>query len=147
MKNKLLIALLIASLAVNLALTLTWLRRPRITAAKQPGNSSLLLHPEQNKSVNEIIHDFKIESLLLKDDILGKRVEIIEEIASPECDAREVDRCVHELNELENKLNELYVNVIINISEVLDPDQRLMLLYNLSREWYALTPPASGREK
>lgn len=147
MKNRVLIALLIASLAVNLALFITLLRKPQRFTRPVKENTVMQLQSNQQNQLQDIIQEFKIEALLLKDEVLNTRIEIIEEIANPEYDLNQVRLLVAELNEIENRLNELYVNAIISIGEILDPEQRLMLLYRLSMDWYNLSGPLPGRNQ
>ncbi len=147
MKNRALTALLIASLAVNLALFITLLRKPQRFTRPVKENTVMQLQADQQNQLQDIIQEFKIEALLLKDEVLNTRIEIIEEIANPEYDLNQVRLLVTELNEIENRLNELYVNAIISIGEILDPEQRLMLLYRLSMDWYNLSGPLPGRNQ
>jgi Spy/CpxP family protein refolding chaperone len=141
--------LLALSLALNLAFLAglaykTW--RPR-RAAPAPGaqiRSDLTLSAAQEGRVRAVIHKFKIDSLMAKGDIRDKRVEIIEELGNPEFDPKKVGRLGDELNALENGLNRDFIAALLEINEILEPEQRLNMLYRLSRDWFFLTP---GREK
>jgi len=67
-------------------------------------------------------------------------VEIIEELGNPACDPQKVNSQNEELNGLENQLNRDFIATLLKINEILEPDQRLNLLYSLSRNWFFLTP-------
>jgi Spy/CpxP family protein refolding chaperone len=150
MKNSKLITFLLAiSLALNLAFLAALVYKRAFH--KKDGNRPPLemkndfhLSPGQEKQVGEIIHKFKIDSLLSKEEIRDKRVEIIEELGNPACDPQKVKSQNEELNQLENKLNRDFIAALLKINDVLEPSQRLNMLYRLSRSWFFLTPP---REK
>jgi len=86
------------------------------------------------------VRKFRIDSLLAKEEIRDKRVEIIEELGNPDCDPDTVQSLTGELNQLENRLNSDFVAALLKINEILEPGQRLSLLYRLSRNWFFLTP-------
>jgi len=137
--------LLAVSLALNLAflsaLVYKRIRYSRLT--RRPPvemKNDFQLSPVQGKQVREIIHKFKISSLLAKEEIRDKRVEIIEELGHPACDAKTVNDLTGELNQLENRLNGDFIATLLKINEILEPGQRLNLLYRLSRNWFFLTP-------
>ncbi len=68
--------------------------------------------------------------------ILGKRIAIVEAMGDPEFDPEDVKTKTGELNELENQLNLVFVNSLIEITNVLDNQQRLNFLIKLSRNWF-----------
>ncbi len=136
-------------LAVSLALNLAFLTalvykkvQYRKITRKPPleMKNDFSLSASQEKRVREIIHQFKIESLLAKEDIRDKRVEIIEELGNPACDPKSVNSLTGELNQLENQLNSDFIATLLKINDILEPSQRLNLLYRLSRHWFFLTP-------
>ena len=137
--------LLVVSLALNLAFlaALVYKRSLRNKNVPMPPlemKNDFNLSAGQEKQVREIIHKFKINSLLAKEDIRDKRVEIIEELGNPACDPQKVNSQNEELNGLENQLNRDFIAALLKINEMLEPDQRLNLLYSLSRNWFFLTP-------
>jgi len=139
-------------LAVSLALNLAFLaalvykrvRPKRITPPPLEIKSDFNLTADQEKHVRGIIHKFKIDSLLAKEGIRDKRVEIIEELGNPDCDPKTVNDLTGELNQLENQLNSRFIATLLEINEILEPSQRLNLLYRLSRNWFFLTPFHEG---
>jgi hypothetical protein len=143
--NKFVIFLLAVSLALNLAFlaALVYKRALHKKGASKPPlemKNDFLLSAGQEKQVREIIHRFKINSLLAKEDIRDKRVEIIEELGNPACAPKIVNNLTGELSQLENRLNRDFIAALLKINEILEPSQRLNLLYQLSRNWFFLTP-------
>jgi Spy/CpxP family protein refolding chaperone len=137
--------LLAVSLALNLAFLAALGYKKMLhgkTAPRPPleMKNDFSLSAEQEKQAHAIIHKFKINSLLAKEDIRDKRVEIIEELGNPDCDPKKVNSLAGELNQLENQLNIDFIATLLNINEILEPSQRLNLLYRLSRNWFFLTP-------
>ena len=136
-------------LALSLALNLAFLAalaykktQPRKSTVRpaQEIRSDFQLSTAQEEQVRAIIHKFKIDSLMAKEDIRDKRVEIIEELGNPDCDPKKVGSLGAELNGLENGLNSDFIAALLEINEILEPSQRLNMLYRLSRNWFFLTP-------
>jgi Spy/CpxP family protein refolding chaperone len=143
--NKTVAFLLAVSLALNLAflaaLVYKRMRHKKITPRPPlEMKNDFSLSAGQEKRVHEIIHKFKIDSLLAKEDIRDKRVEIIEELGNPDCDPGSVNSLTSELNLLESRLNSDFIATLLEINEILEPSQRLNLLYRLSRNWFFFTP-------
>jgi Spy/CpxP family protein refolding chaperone len=143
--NKILTFLLAISLALNLAFlaALVYKRSLHKKIGTMPPlemKSDFHLTAGQEKLVREIIRKFKINSLLSKEDIRDKRVEIIEELGNPACDPQKVNSLSDELNRLENQLNRDFIATLLKINEILEPSQRLTMIYSLSRNWFFLTP-------
>ena len=90
----------------------------------------------QDAKVREIVRKFKINSILFKEDILDKRVEIVEELGNPLCDPQKIAAKTEELNKLENQLNRDFIAALLKINDVLEPEQRLNMIYGLSRNWF-----------
>ena len=150
MKNRKIFTFLLAiSLALNLAFLAALVYKKTLHKKGIPRpplemKNDFLLSAGQEKQVGEIIHKFKINSLQSKEDIRDKRVEIIEELGNPACDPQKIKSQNEELNQLENQLNRNFIVALLKISDVLEPSQRLNMLYRLSRSWFFLTP---SREK
>lgn len=147
--NKFLTFLLTISLVLNLAFlaALVYKRAFHKKDGTRPPlemKNDFSLSAGQEKQMREIIHKFKINSLLAKEDIRDKRVEIIEELGNPACDPQKVNNLIDELNQLENQLNRDFIAALLKTNDILEPSQRLNLLYRLSRNWFFLTP---SREK
>jgi uncharacterized membrane protein len=131
--------LLIVSLALNLAFLagFAYQRLPRRAPAPPPEfRGDLDLAAGQDARVREIVRKFKIQSILFKEDILEKRVEIIEELGSPLGDPETIAAKTEELNQLENQLNRDFIAALLAINAVLEPEQRLNMIYQLSRNWF-----------
>jgi Spy/CpxP family protein refolding chaperone len=146
MKNRKILTFILAiSLALNLAFlaALVYKRAFHKKSGTPPPleiKNDFRLSAAQKKKVGEIIHKFKINSLLSKEDIRDKRVEIIEELGNPDCDPQKVKSQNEELNQLENQLNRDFISTLLKVNDILEPSQRLNLLYRLSRNWFFLTP-------
>lgn len=130
--------LLTVSLALNLAFVAAFVyrRHARRPPAPPQFRSDLGLAADQDARVREIVRKFKLGSILHKEDILSKRVEIIEELGDPQCDREAVARMTEELNGLESQINRDFINALLAISDILAPEQRLNLIYHLSRNWF-----------
>jgi len=138
-KNRITALLLVLSLALNLAFlaAIAYRRlRHRPPAPSAEFRSDLKLAPAQDATVREIVRKFKINSILFKEDILDKRVEIVEELGDPQCDREKIAAKTEELNGLENQLNRDFIAALLKISDVLEPEQRLNMIYHLSRNWF-----------
>lgn len=137
--NKILGWLLTVSLALNLAFAAAFVyRKIRHQPRPEPMGfkSDFGLNAGQEAKVREIVRKFKINSILFKEDILDKRVEIAEELGNPLCDPDKIARKTEELNQLENQLNRDFIAALLKISDVLEPEQRLNMIYGLSRNWF-----------
>ena len=138
-KGRITTPLLIVSLALNLALLagLAYNRLQRHAPAPPPEfRGDLDLAPGQDARVREIVRKFKINSILFKEDILEKRVEIIEELGNPLGDPEKITAKTEELNALENQLNRDFIAALLKINDVLEPQQRPNMIYHLSRNWF-----------
>ncbi len=149
MKNRWLTALLVSSLALNLALlgAAAWrrLHAPQRPAFRPPSlRLGLPLGEEQRRHVQPLLRQFKLRSIIAREDILAKRVQILEALGDPGADAAAVKGLTDELNKLENDLNQDFIDTLLAVSEKLEPPQRLNLLYRLSRSWYMAAPETTG---
>jgi uncharacterized membrane protein len=132
---------LAASLAFNIAFvasavhrTLKW--RKHMSERHQMPAADLALEKEQKEELEAIIRNFRIELLQFKQDIIAKRMEIVEGLGDPDLDIEGLTTRTNELNELENQLNLAFVNTIMEVNTVLDPKQRIDFLLKLSRRWF-----------
>jgi hypothetical protein len=138
-RNKILGWVLTVSLALNLAFAAAFVyRKIRHHSRTEPMGfkSDFGLKAGQDARVREIVRKFKINSILFKEDILDKRVEIVEELGNPLCDPEKIAQKTEELNQLENQLNRDFIAALLKINDVLDPEQRLNMIYGLSRNWF-----------
>jgi len=138
-KSKITALLLTVSLALNLAFLAAFLYR-KLRHHPQPPppefTSDFGLTAAQDAKVREIVRKFKINSILYKEDILDKRVQIVEELGTPPADRDKIAQRTEELNQLENQLNRDFIAALLKISDVLEPEQRLNMVYRLSRNWF-----------
>ena len=138
-KNKILAWVLTVSLALNLAFAAAFVYRKlrhHRPPARAEFQSDFGLDAGQDAKVREIVRKFKINSILFKEDILDKRVEIVEELGNPLGDPEKIARKTEELNQLENQLNRDFIAALLKINDVLEPEQRLNMIYGLSRNWF-----------
>jgi Spy/CpxP family protein refolding chaperone len=137
-KNKIVPLLLTVSLALNLAFLAAFIyKKVRHHPMPPPEfRSDFGLKTDQEAKAHDIIRKFKINSILFKEDILEKRVEIVEELGNPLCDAEKINKKTEELNQLENQLNRDFITALLKINAILEPEQRLNMLYSLSRNWF-----------
>jgi Spy/CpxP family protein refolding chaperone len=138
-KGRIVGLLLTVSLALNLAFLAAFAyQKTRRRHAPPPVEfrSDFGLKKSQEAGVREIVRKFKINSILFKEDILEKWVEIIEELGSPLGDPAKIAAKTEELNQLENQLNRDFIAALLAINAVLEPEQRLNMIYQLSRNWF-----------
>lgn len=144
MKNKWMKIILVASLALNLAFVSTAIYR-EVTQRSKAGKEhkhEMTFHPEfnldpdQKEKIKKIMREFKVNLLEYKTDILDKRIGIIEAMSETEFNPDDIEAKTKELNRLENELNVLFVEALIQINALLEPEQRLKFLYRLSRNWF-----------
>lgn len=141
MNNKWLKVLLAASLAFNLAFLSTAIyrhfRAPGKTSHKKPLlEQDLKLGEKQEGEIKIIIKQFRITLLKYKQEILDKRIAIIEAMSDTELNPEDIERKTGELNRLENQLNLVFVDTLLQIDALLEPEQRLNLLYKMSKNWF-----------
>ncbi len=138
-KGKITTLLLVVSLALNLAALAAFAYhrlQPRRLPPPPEFKSDFGLDSGQDARVREIVRKFKINSILYKEDILDKRVEIAEELGSATGDREMIAKKTEELNGLENQLNRDFISALLAISDTLKPEQRLNMIYRLSRNWF-----------
>lgn len=144
MKNKWMKIILAASLALNLAFVSTAIYR-EVTHRHKTGkehkhemtfNPEFNLDQDQKEKIKKIMREFRMNLLEYKTDILDKRIGIIEAMSETESNPDDIDTKTKELNRLENELNVLFVEALIQINALLEPEQRLKFLYRLSKNWF-----------
>jgi Spy/CpxP family protein refolding chaperone len=134
---------LAASLALNLAITAPFLYHKFLKKhGPLPGHMDLStdhnLNTEQKEKIDAIIKQFKLTLMQYKQDILEKRIDIIDELGDPEFDPARITARTNELNKLHAKLNLFFVETLMQVNAQLEPQQRLNFLYKLSRNWFFL---------
>lgn len=134
---------LAASLALNLAFAGPYIYNNVFGKGKQEETAKeiklktgLNLREEQKQQLDKIIKTFKLSLLEYKQDILEKRIAIIDELGDPEFDPDTITARTNELNKLGNKLNLLFVDTLVQINALLEPEQRLKFLYRVSKNWF-----------
>lgn len=141
MGNKKIKIILTASLALNLAFAATYVYK-NVLAEKSRHKkkikyeTNLDLKKEQKEQIDAIIQKFRVSKIQFKQDILEKRMGIIDELGVPELNLENIKTKIDELNELENRLNLDFVDTLVRITNILDAKQRLDFLYKLSENWF-----------
>jgi Spy/CpxP family protein refolding chaperone len=151
MKTKVLKLILAASLALNLAFVSTILyqkitdRSPNKKTAleqEQKRRDEMMLKThfnlkaEQKQEIKKIIREFKINLMKYKQDILDNRIAIIEALGETEFNVEDIESKTKLLNRLESELNLLFVESLMRINALLEPEQRLSFLYEIGRNWF-----------
>lgn len=140
-RNRVLVLLLVVSAALNLAFIAS-----RVYSRSAPARTSvppdvefqtaLRIDPAQKQGVDALLRKFKIDSIAFKEDIVAKRIELLEELGDPGYDVNRIREKTAELNQTEAGLNDRFIDVLLEIIDILTPGQRLELLYQLSTNWY-----------
>ena len=149
MKNKGLKILLVASIALNLAFLSGFVIKKFLNRTTEPQSEieagiNLNIHQNQRERLDNIINRFRLQMIKSKQNILEKRIEIIEELSDPEVDFGLLKTKTQELNEYENQMNTAFVETLININNLLDEKQRLSFLLKLSQNWFFVKESTSG---
>jgi Spy/CpxP family protein refolding chaperone len=152
MKCKWVKLVLAASLAMNLAFAGPYIynkliRKPTRQPERKHTKSYLNLGKEQKEQFRAIFKDFKVQMMQYKQDILEKRIDIIDELGDPDFEPQTITQLTNELNQLENQLNLLFVDSLIRTNALLAPEQRLKFLYRVSRDWFFLDKGRPFRQK
>ncbi len=150
MKNKGLKILLVASIALNLAFfsglgIKKFLNRDKKQETVLNFRIDLDIHQNQKKHLDTIIKQFRLQLIKSKQNILEKRIEIIEELSDPEVDFGILKTKTQDLNKYENQMNNIFVEALININNLLDEKQRLSFLLKLSQNWFFMEETADGK--
>ena len=154
MKNKWMKIILVASLAFNLAFLSTALykkfsspgKRP-VEKAKDTLETEFKLQKEQKEEIKEIMNKFRISMMGYKQDILVKRMAIIEAMNDPEFNTQDIEKKTGQLNELENRLNLAFVDALVRINNILNAKQRSDFLLRLSKNWFFIKDHSSSSDK
>ena len=149
MKNKGLKILLVASIALNLAFLSGFVIKKFLNRKTEPQSEieagiNLNIHQNQRERLDNIINRFRLQIIKSKQNILEKRIEIIEELSDPEVDFGLLKTKTQELNKYENQMNTTFVETLININNLLDEKQRLSFLLKLSQNWFFMKESTSG---
>jgi len=141
MKKEIIKIVLVASLALNIAFTgagiYRMIKRDRPSDLMKPEvNRPYELNKGQRVKIDEIVKNFRIKLVGNKSEVLEKRIDIIELLGDPEFKTETLEDKLLELNDIESELNYEFISTLIEISTVMDIDQWLKFLYNLSRSWF-----------
>lgn len=137
--SKLVRIILVASLALNTAFIVSYFFGGKSNPEEEnleEYRMDLNLQDKQQKEIEAIIKTFRINLLRFKQEILSKRMEIIEELGDPEFDPENLKAKTNELNELENQINLGFINTLIEINGALSTRQRIDFLLKLSQNWF-----------
>jgi Spy/CpxP family protein refolding chaperone len=147
MKKRILPILLVASLALNAAFVVSYFMGGKAEPEQEHQvrlDRDLNLSESQENKIQAIIRTFRLTLLRFKQDILSKRMELVEELGDPEFNSEKLTTRVEELNELENRLNLAFIDTIIEVSGILNSSQRIDFLLKLSRNWFFVENGGSG---
>ena len=155
MKTNILAILLIASIAINIVYII---KSSSIEEKKQAIKQNLIIKKPvikdipnlsdiQKKQLRKIIKEFKITLSDYKNQILAKRIDIIDELSNPDFSLEELKKATTELNKSENELNFYFVESLGKINRVMNPEQRMKLLIKFSRYWFFLKNNKRGRRQ
>ena len=154
MKIKFLILFLIASLAINAVFFIKMSSRTDVvhnkTEKREAINRPIIkgipdLSETQRSEMRKIIKEFKITLSEYKNQILAKRIDIIDELSNPDFNIEDLKKSTEELNKNENELNLYFVESLGKISSIMNPEQRMKLLIKFSRHWFFLKNKKSRR--
>jgi hypothetical protein len=133
--------LLAASLALNLAFIASFVYKK--LSPREPSRprriefaSVIELSPQQKQEIEKISKSFRLDMVKFKQEILDKRIEIIEELGDPEANLEVVEEKTKELNQLEAQLNHRFVQTLMQVTTVMDSQQRINFLLKLSNNWF-----------
>jgi Spy/CpxP family protein refolding chaperone len=96
---------------------------------------NLTLSVEQKEGIENILKEFRVNLISYKQEMINKRTGIIDQLSSPEPDLDLIRNYVEESNKLESDLNLEFVEVLINLSNILGPGQNIDFLLKISRRW------------
>ena len=149
MKIRWLILLLVASIAFNLAFIISGLTQKSPSPENRtPGNglqvTDLNLNPDQREMLKSIIKKSRLDLSKFKQDILEKRIEIVEELSKADYDPETLKNKTDELNQLENTMNHLFIDTLIQANNLLHPDQRLSFMVGLGKNWFQFRRTGEG---
>ena len=141
MKKEIIKLILVGSLALNLAFAgagiFRMVKKESSPDIKSPEvNRPYDLRHEQKVKLDEIVNSFRIKLVGNKSEVLEKRIDIIELLGDPEFKTEMLEEKLLDLNDIENELNYEFVSTLLEISTVMDIDQWLKFLYNLSQSWF-----------
>lgn len=144
MKNRVIRIIFVASIALNLAffsnlIYKNFFKNRSGQQAKIGFESKIKIDNEQRKILKSIMKKFRIKMIGYKNDILEKRIEIIEEFGDPVFDLVTIKEKAKELNEVESQLNITFINTLIEINDLLSSKQRLKFLLDLSKNWFFIS--------
>ena len=115
-----LVMLLLCSTVVHAGHRGKWWKHPQIA-------SELGLTEEQISTIETIFDKKKVKMTELKDKLLEKRTQLQEKIADPNAKRKDIDNQAEEVDKLILKLDKIKREMILEIREVLTPDQRAKL--------------------
>jgi periplasmic protein CpxP/Spy len=97
-----------------------WWKHPQIV-------SQIGLTAEQVSAIESIFDTKKIKMSEYKDKLLEKRKKLQEKISDPNAKRKDIDKQAEEVDKLILKLDKINREMILEIREVLTPEQRIKL--------------------
>lgn len=115
-----LVLLLLCTTVVHAGHRGKWWKHPQIA-------SELGLTEEQISTIESIFDKKKVKMSETKDKLLEKRRKLQEKISDPNAKRKNIDKQAEEVDKLILKLDKIKREMILEIREVLTPDQRTKL--------------------
>lgn len=156
MNNKLVRILLFASIVLNIAFISYHIikkNNPAFFKKKSAYQEQLLndkrlnLTEDQVTQIKDIFNNFKVILISSKQEMLDKRMGIIEELSTPEPNLGFIWNNVNQLNLLESSLNRDFVEALIKVSNILGSGQNIKFLLKLSQRWLYFGKGIKGVKK
>ncbi len=146
MKKKLLLFLLVGSLALNLGFLAVYAKKyfqtPPPNAAACPLNASmdhlytfLGLSGEQLQRIESIAHDFHMRIGEISGQIIEKRNSLLREFEKDVTDRAAIDAIHRDIAVLQSQMQELVVAHLIEMKTIMTPEQRDKFFASMERNF------------
>ncbi len=141
MKKNLFKIIFVASFALNLAFVGAWIFRAEKDKKiiEKKGvilNGQYELGDKQKTMLDKIVKSFRTRLAENRSKVLEKRIDVIELLGDPDQEGEAYDEFLLQLNETENELNRDFISTLKEIGSILDQEQWINFLYNVSKGWF-----------
>jgi Spy/CpxP family protein refolding chaperone len=145
MRGKWIKLILVVSLAANCAFIASLTYKKYFYKSSKPERrphfKESSLSDDQKQKIRAIVKKFRVDLIKYKEDIIEKRINIIDQLGDPEFDPETINSLTDELNVLENQLNVVFIDTLIQTINHLSAEQRLNFLLRISKNWFFLNKP------
>lgn len=149
MKNRILLFLLIGSLALNLGFLVVWGQKYLHKPPSPPSNAKacpltasfnhlytfLGLSDEQLERIEPMAHAFHMRIEGISGEILEKRNALLLEIEKDAADRAAIDALHHDIAALQTQMQELVVGHILEMKAVMNTEQRKKFFASMERNF------------